>query len=1230
MKIPRFVFGAGFFCLLLSFVFADETKEILFSVPDGARRVKLEIQEDGLWKAHKMIHLHGRKSDVRMKLPEGYEDSGNFRVAYSFKDPVNFSALKGRKVFRSKDFANGGTDGQDVATSPGLAMSGSQREGAGDASADSGQRSASSTEVVESDIWKVEGDYLYFFNQFRGLQVINISDPLEPELVAYLRMPALGEQMYVLDDKSVVLLLQQPREREGWVPGGDTGREVQSEIVVVDWSGAEAKVASKTSLPGRLMESRLMGRKLFAVTNVDYPHWWWGYARGLWWEDAVLLTGSGLQKEGEVFSPSHLTTVDLSFPSEPVVVEERGLESRAREVSAGGSHFLVVRDSGEGWFKDVVDVFELDPAGSPAFVATIECGGRVPDKFKMRVSDGVFTVVSQAYGENFNWRERHTLVETYSLPVDGLGETEFLDSVELAKNETLHATRFDGDKLYVVTFRQIDPLFVLDLSEPSEIQVNGELEIPGWSTYLIPRGDRLVSIGREDSRVAVSLFDVSDPTNPGMLARLYLGDEEGYSWSEANWDEKAVGYLPAEGLVLVPYQGYANGESVSAIHGIRINGDELETVGEVSHEVRARRATMVGDHLVSISGEEMVVASLGAGVGSGVLARRKLSWPVNELYLAGGDYLLQEQRNNWYSYSSPSKSYLRLTRQDSPDSILEELELPGGALVDSAWLPGQSTWVGLFKHPRESDKESPSYYYSWSFAGSFSLVAVNVEPAGTLSLGESMEFGAGEPSQSYQDVAFFQKGPDWLGVRATGRQSVESSDGTTPDFSNARLLAVSAGATGFEVLSDIWRDLGEVEYSWYYPTQSAPILVDGRWLFAPRSSGDTHLLEVMDYQDPAAPLLLASPEMPSGLEPLSAFGASEDGATLLFRGSYGYWGPVATDALVTDVAIAPGGWYGSPNYRMGYFDGAGLYIIEDTFEGFQNFKLGWDASSIFLQEQKYHYYRYYDYVEQSQEEQETKPVIRYLLGSDWKLEEVGRWTFPGENSQNFRAIGNRLFSQDANFVQWVDVRETSSVPAWATLPGGMQYQMNLDRATYQEGAGFWFPVGSYGVEFLPIPSPAEDPLASKSYLASKNESTTSTWEFLEDFEISIVAEGLGEGPVIPEGEDWAFLAHTSFLDEGDALGSGWHRNGNFGECYTEYYPWVYHKKLGWCYFHDSSAALDGFWMWRLGNGRGWLWTSTDSYPWAYNAGTQSWWYFMDSADGSLFHFDKGSGEWVVD
>ena len=85
----------------------------------------------------------------------------------------------------------------------------------------------------------------------------------------------------------------------------------------------------------------------------------------------------------------------------------------------------------------------------------------------------------------------------------------------LGKGERIYAVRFMGDQGYVVTFRQIDPLYTLDLRDPTAPKVVGELKIPGYSAYLHPVGEgRLLGIGRDGADVQASLFDVSNPAAP--------------------------------------------------------------------------------------------------------------------------------------------------------------------------------------------------------------------------------------------------------------------------------------------------------------------------------------------------------------------------------------------------------------------------------------------------------------------------------------------------------------------------------------------------------------------------------------------------------------------------------------------------------------------------------------------------------------------------------------------
>jgi hypothetical protein len=156
----------------------------------------------------------------------------------------------------------------------------------------------------------------------------------------------------------------------------------------------------------------------------------------------------------------------------------------------------------------------------------------------------------------------------------------------IAPGERLQSARFLGDRAYLVTFRQIDPFFVYDLSDPARPTPLGELKIPGFSTYLQPVGaSHVLGIGYDGGgwpqRIKASLFDVTDPTRPLEQSTLLLGDS--YTGSDALWDPHAftwyspavpIGSLPwggSEGTMAIPVRSYASfAYGTPAASGIRV------------------------------------------------------------------------------------------------------------------------------------------------------------------------------------------------------------------------------------------------------------------------------------------------------------------------------------------------------------------------------------------------------------------------------------------------------------------------------------------------------------------------------------------------------------------------------------------------------------------------------------------------------------------------------------
>ena len=123
--------------------------------------------------------------------------------------------------------------------------------------------------------------------------------------------------------------------------------------------------------------------------------------------------------------------------------------------------------------------------------------------------------------------------------------------------ESIFAVRFAGERGYVVTFEQTDPLYVLDLSDPTQPTVQGQLEVPGFSTYLHPLDqDLLLAVGRDPAQGAVklSLFDLSDPANPQEVSSL---TEYAQSYSSAEYEPHAFTYDPHSRVLALPLTAWS-------------------------------------------------------------------------------------------------------------------------------------------------------------------------------------------------------------------------------------------------------------------------------------------------------------------------------------------------------------------------------------------------------------------------------------------------------------------------------------------------------------------------------------------------------------------------------------------------------------------------------------------------------------------------------------------------
>jgi uncharacterized secreted protein with C-terminal beta-propeller domain len=229
--------------------------------------------------------------------------------------------------------------------------------------------------------------------------------------------------------------------------------------------------------------------------------------------------------------------------------------------------------------------------------------GSILNQFSMDEYEGSLRVATS------NW-QRENVNALYVLD-ENLNETGSVEN--LAPGERIYSVRFMGDKGYIVTFRQIDPLFVLDLSNPTAPIVTGELKVPGFSNYLHPLGeDALLGIGQSidektgrQQGIKISIYDVSDEGKPRELGNLILG--ESGSYAEVLYNHKALMLnlkddMIAFDAVLANITGdYSKSNFYGAvILGVREEG-EISVLKLISNEgiyaSRVKRILYIGDVL---------------------------------------------------------------------------------------------------------------------------------------------------------------------------------------------------------------------------------------------------------------------------------------------------------------------------------------------------------------------------------------------------------------------------------------------------------------------------------------------------------------------------------------------------------------------------------------------------------------------------------------------------------
>jgi hypothetical protein len=267
-------------------------------------------------------------------------------------------------------------------------------------------------------------------------------------------------------------------------------------------------------------------------------------------------------------------TLDLSDGSLRPGTGDTGLLAAGDTVYASAEHLYVSTTRWQDWdamssrerrraadeTATELHAFALAEPTATTYVGSGRVPGWLLGQWAMSEHDGHLRVASTV-GDTTGWSggdPSQSLVTVFRV---GDGELVQVGQVDgLGPTERIYAVRFMGEVGYVVTFRETDPLYTLDLRDPAAPVATGELKITGYSAYLHPMGDDLLlGVGQDaDERgrtlgTQISLFDVADPAAPTRLDQVTVSDGH----SDVEYDHHAFLHWPATGLTVVPYQRWS-------------------------------------------------------------------------------------------------------------------------------------------------------------------------------------------------------------------------------------------------------------------------------------------------------------------------------------------------------------------------------------------------------------------------------------------------------------------------------------------------------------------------------------------------------------------------------------------------------------------------------------------------------------------------------------------------
>jgi len=453
--------------------------------------------------------------------------------------------------------------------------------------------------VDEADIVKTDGDYIYQLRKDDNTLFISSALGAESKLLSATSLFPTWEEtessgyyenaiaMYIFGDKLALVSLY-----EQWEEIYYYRNTCKTKVYIYDISNPAAPVLTETiAQDGNYSDSRMVDGKIYLISEYyiyneiekNDPE---TYIPSVYLDETAELIAPGdICIMGSIESESYLVVSSIDI-NDALMLDTQSLLGSSDIIYMTAQNLYIADavyhiDNGEEYAKEqylVTDQFEYCVTDIVRFALadgtiSMEATGQIPgfanDQFSFDEYNGYLRIVvtddrssysiyrDPIYGwENYEWNDDSRSNALYILDA----QLQQVGAIEgLAPDERIYSTRFSGDIGYFVTFRQVDPLFAVDLSDPTAPKVLSELKIPGFSEYLhVYAEGRLFGLGKDadeetgiSNTMKLSMFDTSDPANVTEKHTLILDTDH----SEALYNHKAILIAPQHDLIAFPTDG---------------------------------------------------------------------------------------------------------------------------------------------------------------------------------------------------------------------------------------------------------------------------------------------------------------------------------------------------------------------------------------------------------------------------------------------------------------------------------------------------------------------------------------------------------------------------------------------------------------------------------------------------------------------------------------------------